>query len=230
MTEEEKSQTEEAAADAGEAPAAEESEPAAEAPAEDAGGEPTAEAAEPEAESAEPEGESAEAEGEGPEPEGGAEPEAAEPEAPLGPKERRRRARSRSQGTPRPPRTAEERAAERAARRRAAALARRRYRAARRAKEEGPREGTPPAERSPGTRKVRLGTVVSSKADKTITVRIETARRHPVYEKVVRRSSTLHAHDERNEAHEGDVVRVVETRPLSRTKRWRLLEIVERAR
>jgi small subunit ribosomal protein S17 len=77
---------------------------------------------------------------------------------------------------------------------------------------------------------VRLGTVVSSGGSKTITVRIERARRDPVYEKVVRRSSTVHAHDERNEANDGDVVRVVETRPLSRTKRWRLLEIVERAR
>jgi small subunit ribosomal protein S17 len=56
------------------------------------------------------------------------------------------------------------------------------------------------------------------------------ARRHTTYEKVVRRSSTLHAHDETNEAQEGDIVRVVETRPLSRSKRWRLLEIVERAR
>jgi small subunit ribosomal protein S17 len=61
-------------------------------------------------------------------------------------------------------------------------------------------------------------------------VRIESARRHPVYEKVVRRSNTLHAHDEANEANEGDMVRIVETRPLSRTKRWRLLEVVERAR
>jgi small subunit ribosomal protein S17 len=61
-------------------------------------------------------------------------------------------------------------------------------------------------------------------------VRIEIARRHPVYEKVVRRTNTVHVHDERNEAQEGDVVRVVESRPLSRTKRWRLLEILERAR
>jgi small subunit ribosomal protein S17 len=72
--------------------------------------------------------------------------------------------------------------------------------------------------------------VVSNKADKTITVRIEVARRHTTYEKVVRRSNTLHAHDEANQAQEGDIVRVVETRPLSRSKRWRLLEIVERAR
>jgi len=72
--------------------------------------------------------------------------------------------------------------------------------------------------------------VVSAKPDKTITVRIDLTRRHRQYKKIVRGSTTLHAHDERNEAHEGDTVRVVETRPLSRTKRWRLVEILERAR
>jgi small subunit ribosomal protein S17 len=72
--------------------------------------------------------------------------------------------------------------------------------------------------------------VVSAKADKTITVRIDLARRHPQYEKVVRQSATLHAHDAENEANEGDTVRVIETRPLSRTKRWRLVEVVEKAR
>jgi small subunit ribosomal protein S17 len=72
--------------------------------------------------------------------------------------------------------------------------------------------------------------VTSSKADKTITVAVESARRHPTYEKIVRRSKTLHAHDERNEAGEGDMVRVIESRPMSRTKRWRLVEIVERAK
>ncbi|MEZ5121874.1 MAG: 30S ribosomal protein S17 [Solirubrobacterales bacterium] len=77
---------------------------------------------------------------------------------------------------------------------------------------------------------MRLGVVVSDKADKTITVRIDAARRHRRYEKVVRSSSTLHVHDEANEAHEGDTVRVEESRPLSRTKRWKLVEIVERAR
>ncbi len=81
-----------------------------------------------------------------------------------------------------------------------------------------------------GKRKVRQGIVVSDKADKTITVRIDTARRHRRYEKIVRSSSTLHAHDEGNEAHEGDTVRVVESRPLSRTKRWRLMDVLERAR
>ena len=77
---------------------------------------------------------------------------------------------------------------------------------------------------------MRQGLVVSDKADKTITVRVDTARRHRRYEKIVRRSTTLHAHDERNDASAGDTVRVVESRPLSRTKRWRLLEVVERAR
>ena len=72
--------------------------------------------------------------------------------------------------------------------------------------------------------------MVSAKPDKTITVRIDVARRHLRYKKIVRASSTLHAHDESNEAHEGDVVRVIESRPLSATKRWRLVEVLERAR
>ena len=84
--------------------------------------------------------------------------------------------------------------------------------------------------REPGTRKTQQGLVVSSKGDKTITVRIDRVGRHRVYGKVVRQSSTLHAHDERNEAGEGDVVRVIEARPLSRTKRWRLVQVLEKAR
>ena len=87
-----------------------------------------------------------------------------------------------------------------------------------------------PAERDSNAAKVRQGIVVSNKGDKSITVRIDFARRHPTYEKIVRRSRTLHAHDERNEAGEGDVVRIVETRPLSKTKRWRLVDVVEKAR
>jgi small subunit ribosomal protein S17 len=79
-------------------------------------------------------------------------------------------------------------------------------------------------------RRVRQGTVVSSKGDKSITVKVELVGRHRRYEKVVRRTRTLHVHDEGNQAGEGDLVRVVETRPLSRTKRWRLVEILERAR
>ena len=90
--------------------------------------------------------------------------------------------------------------------------------------------GTESAERDSVAAKVRQGIVVSNKGDKSITVRIDIARRHPTYEKIVRRSRTLHAHDERNEAGEGDVVRIVETRPLSKTKRWRLIDVVEKAR
>jgi small subunit ribosomal protein S17 len=89
---------------------------------------------------------------------------------------------------------------------------------------------TPAREHHPGVQKVRQGIVVSDKADKTITVRIDTARRHRRYEKIVRTSRTLHAHDERNDAHLGDTVIVREARPLSRTKRWRLVEVVERAK
>jgi small subunit ribosomal protein S17 len=72
--------------------------------------------------------------------------------------------------------------------------------------------------------------VVSDRADKTITVRIDTARRHRKYQKVVRTSRTLHAHDERNDASVGDTVIVRESRPLSRTKRWRLVEVLEKAK
>jgi small subunit ribosomal protein S17 len=79
-------------------------------------------------------------------------------------------------------------------------------------------------------RKERRGIVVSSKPDKTITVRVDSAKPHPKYLKIVRRSIKLHAHDERNEANPGDVVRIVETRPLSKLKRWRLTEILERAK
>jgi small subunit ribosomal protein S17 len=88
----------------------------------------------------------------------------------------------------------------------------------------------PRTERAPGRQKVRQGVVVSDKADKTITVRIDVSRRHLRYEKIVRSTATLHAHDEHNEAHEGDLVEIVETRPLSRSKRWRLTGVLERAR
>jgi len=78
------------------------------------------------------------------------------------------------------------------------------------------------------TRKVYTGTVVSDKMDKTIVVAINTYRKDSIYGKRVRQTTKLHAHDENNEAHEGDVVRIMETRPLSSTKRFRLLEIVEK--
>jgi len=131
------------------------------------------------------------------------------------------------------PRTVEERTAERLEKRRRNAAERRRWRAARREKRraEAPREGTPPAGRTgTGGPRERQGVVISDKGDKTITVRIDIARQHRTYGKIVRTTSTLHAHDERNEASAGDTVRVLESRPLSRTKRWRLVEILERAR
>ena len=81
-----------------------------------------------------------------------------------------------------------------------------------------------------GRRKERRGIVVSAAMDKTITIRIDSAKPHPKYHKIVRRSTRLHAHDERNEAGVGDVVRIVETRPLSKLKRWRMIEIVEKAK
>jgi small subunit ribosomal protein S17 len=79
-------------------------------------------------------------------------------------------------------------------------------------------------------RKERRGVVVSDAMDKTVVVRIDVAQKHERYGKVVRRSSKLHVHDENNAAGVGDLVRVVETRPLSATKRWRLLEILEKAK
>jgi small subunit ribosomal protein S17 len=81
-----------------------------------------------------------------------------------------------------------------------------------------------------GRRKTRQGVVVSDKMDKTVLVRIDRQMRHPLYKKIVRRSSKLAAHDERNDAHVGDTVRVMETRPTSKNKRWRVIEILERAK
>jgi small subunit ribosomal protein S17 len=81
-----------------------------------------------------------------------------------------------------------------------------------------------------GRRKIRVGVVVSDKMDKTVLVRIDRRVRHSLYGKTVRRSTKLAAHDETNDAHTGDTVRVVETRPLSKTKRWRVVEVVERAK
>ncbi len=81
-----------------------------------------------------------------------------------------------------------------------------------------------------GNRKVRIGTVTSNKMEKTITVLVETVKQHPLYKKTVRTSKKYKAHDEDNEAKIGDVVRIMETRPISKDKRWRLIEIVERAK
>jgi len=159
-------------------------------------------------------------------------PAAAEPnpEDDLPWKERRRLERSRRPHKAGPQQSPEERAAERGKARKQKATLRRNERAAKKSDKSGDGTGTRPAERDSNAAKVRQGIVVSNKGDKSITVRIDIARRHPTYEKVVRRSRTLHAHDERNEAGEGDVVRVIETRPLSKTKRWRLVDVVEKAR
>jgi small subunit ribosomal protein S17 len=192
-----------------EAPEAEAEQPAAEAEAEPEAEEPAAEA-----EEAEPE---AEAE---PDTEGGAEaaPEAdaeppAEPAAPAAPaKPRKTRAERRAN-----------------AEKRAAAKARARA-AATKPGERKPIVRVPKPEPVRGKRKERQGVVVSSAMDKTIVVRVDTIRPHPAYKKVVRRSKRYHAHDEQNSANVGDVVRIAETRPLSKTKSWRLVEILEAAK
>jgi small subunit ribosomal protein S17 len=190
-------------------------------------------------ETPEPEAATTEAAANAPAPEAPqAEVDAGEPAEQLSPKERRRKARAARAGAEaRPARTPEERHAERLVERRKKAVRRRARRLQERAKAAERRASAPAREplapvHAPveGARRERQGTVVSDKAEKTIVVRIDTARRHRRYEKIVRSSSTLHAHDENNEAHEGDVVRVVESRPLSRTKRWRLVDVLERAR
>ena len=79
-------------------------------------------------------------------------------------------------------------------------------------------------------RKTRIGKVVSNKMDKTIVVAIEDNVKHPLYKKIVKRTYKLKAHDENNECNIGDRVKVMETRPLSKDKRWRLVEIIERAK
>jgi small subunit ribosomal protein S17 len=148
----------------------------------------------------------------------------------LHPKERRRRARQR-QTSGAASRTPQERHAERDALREQNAKARAERRRKVRAKKPASTAVAAVVEPAvPGTQKTRQGIVVSDKAAKTITVRIDTSRRHRRYKKIVRSSKTLHAHDEHDEAHEGDLVRLIETRPLSATKRWRLVEILERAR
>ena len=94
----------------------------------------------------------------------------------------------------------------------------------------GAGDGGAVAEPGRGQRKVRQGVVVSDKMDKTVVVEIEQAKKHATYHKIVRRSRKLVAHDEAGDAHVGDTVRLMETRPLSKTKRWRVIEIVERAK
>lgn len=81
-----------------------------------------------------------------------------------------------------------------------------------------------------GRRKVREGVVVSDKMDKTVVVAIRTLTRHPLYQRVIRRTKKLKAHDESNECQRGDLVSVMETRPVSREKRWRVVRIIEKAK
>jgi small subunit ribosomal protein S17 len=160
----------------------------------------------------------------------------AEPEATPSRKERNAAKREAKAKPAAGPRTLEERLAERKAHREANAATRKRYRARLKAKRAEARAAAPVAEEQhapehgPGRPKVRQGIVVSDKADKTIVVRIDVARRHRRYQKILRSSTTLHVHDERNDAHAGDTVRVMECRPMSKTKRWRLTEVLERAR
>ena len=89
---------------------------------------------------------------------------------------------------------------------------------------------TPKPESDRGRRQERRGVVVSDAMDKTIVVKVDTIKAHPRYKKVVRRSAKFHAHDEQNSANVGDIVRIVETRPLSKTKHWKLVEVVEAAK
>lgn len=151
---------------------------------------------------------------EGPDAEVAPEPEApAEPAAPAAPAgSRKTRAERRA--------SAEKRAAAKARARAAAAKPGERKPIVRQPKPAGVR----------GKRKERRGVVVSSAMDKTIVVRVDTTRPHPAYKKVVRRSKRYHAHDEQNAANVGDLVRIAETRPLSKTKSWRLVEVLEAAR
>ncbi|WP_084283988.1 30S ribosomal protein S17 [Solirubrobacter soli] len=151
-------------------------------------------------------------------------------------KERNAAARAAKAKTASGPRTLEDRLAERAAHKERNAKQRRAYRAKQKVKRAEARAAAPVAEEQhapehgPGRPKVRQGIVVSAKADKTIVVRVDIARRHKRYHKILRSSVTLHAHDESNNAQAGDTVRVQECRPMSRTKRWRLLDVLERAR
>jgi ribosomal protein uS17 len=192
---------------AAEEPVADEA-PAEEAPAEEPVPEELAAEAAPEAEEAPAEEQPA---AEAPAAEPAAEAPAATPQAPA--REKRRSSKTK----------AEKRAAREAAKERRKA-------APRPARERKPLVRLPKPEKPRADRKERRGFVVSAAMDKTIVVRVDSAKPDRRYKKVVRRSTKFHAHDERNEANVGDLVRIVETRPLSRTKNWRLAEIVEAAK
>ena len=162
-------------------------------------------------------------------------PAPAEPEEVLAPKERRARKRAAKAPAASGPKTPEERNAERLAARAHKAKLRRNYRERAKTKQAEARKSAPTPEpdaapeHGPGRAKVRQGIVISDKADKTIVVRVDVTRRHRRYGKIMRTSSKLHAHDERNDAGTGDTVRVIECRPMSRTKRWRLTDVLEKA-
>lgn len=79
-------------------------------------------------------------------------------------------------------------------------------------------------------RKTRIGVVISNKMEKTITITVERKVKHPIYGKFVKKTTKFHAHDEKNECSIGDMVRIMETRPLSKTKRWRLVEVLEKVK
>ena len=169
-----------------------------------------------------------------------------EPEAPkapegpdpsLSPVQKRAWHRQRSGAVANAPKSIEDKAEERKALRKQKAAARSRRRKQEREKkaaklgaEAGTDRGTPTPEHEPGRKQVRQGVVVSAKGDKTLAVRIDHSKRHPKYKKIVRHTTKLYAHDEQNDAGEGDTVRIESARPLSRTKRWTLAEIVERAK
>ena len=91
-------------------------------------------------------------------------------------------------------------------------------------------QDTTTASKSRGTRKVRTGVVVSDKMDKTVVVEVEDIRQHRLYQKTIRRTTRLKAHDEQNAAGTGDLVRLAETRPRSATKRWRVVEVIRKAK
>jgi small subunit ribosomal protein S17 len=171
-------------------------------------------------------------------------PEAAsaeQPAAPAAPKGQTRREklearRAARRPAPRGQVSPEQRDEERRARRAATAKQRRAYRAKLKERRAATRAAAPAPEQAhapehgPGRPKVRQGVVTSAKGDKTITVKIDVVRRHRRYHKILRSTQKLYAHDEANNANEGDTVRVVECRPMSATKRWRLTEVLERAK
>lgn len=149
---------------------------------------------------------------------------AEEPEAPAKPVRKRRAPAAEAEPAPTPAKARAEKTAK------PKAAARKPRAAAKRTGERKPIVRLPRAERPRGQLRERRGIVVSDGMEKTIVVRVDTVRPDRSYRKIVRRSRKLHAHDERNEAKVGDLVRIVETRPISKTKSWRLAEVIEAAK